>query len=230
MINLNLLIGVFFLAATNVSANAVAFDSVADFSATQGESGWLYGYYDGDVANPFSPDDFEALTEFNNNRWSLQEGSGGFWTYLWSTGGHPNGTTPIGGRQLIEHWAVRRWVSDVNGLLSLQGNLSKSTGAHGGNGVVGHIFVDGIEVFSQHISGFDGVGINYSLDVDISVGSIIDFAIDPFQASEAVDSTTFTALGTLASPVPVPATVWLFSSGLLGVIGMRKKSLKLSRK
>lgn len=30
------------------------------------------------------------------------------------------------------------------------------------------------------------------------------------------------------SPVPVPAAVWLFGSGLVGLIGMKKKSLKTS--
>jgi len=223
MKNVSLLIGLFVLTVTNVSANTVAFDSVADFSATQGQNGWSYGYYDGDNLNSFSPDDFEELTVFNNNRWSLQEGNGGFWTYLWSTGGHPNGTTPIGGRQLIEHWAVRRWVSDADGILSLQGLLAKPTGAHGGNGVVGHIFVDGVELFSQHISGSDGVGINYSFDINIHLGSIIDFAIDPYLSREAVDSTTFTALGTMTSPVPIPTAAWLLGSGLISLIAMKRK-------
>lgn len=30
-----------------------------------------------------------------------------------------------------------------------------------------------------------------------------------------------------ASPVPVPAAIWLFGSGLIGLIGARKKALKL---
>jgi len=44
--------------------------------------------------------------------------------------------------------------------------------------------------------------------------------------SDAIDSPDIDALGVLsASPVPVPPAVWLFSSGLLGLIGIaRKKS------
>jgi hypothetical protein len=35
-------------------------------------------------------------------------------------------------------------------------------------------------------------------------------------------------LNTASSPVPAPAAVWLFASGLIGLVGMKRKSAKLS--
>jgi len=43
--------------------------------------------------------------------------------------------------------------------------------------------------------------------------------------SASLDNVSFT---TNVSPVPVPAAVWLFGSGLIGLIGMKKKSSKVS--
>lgn len=42
------------------------------------------------------------------------------------------------------------------------------------------------------------------------------------------DSIVFSS--SASSPVPIPETFWLFSSGLIGFIGMRKKSIKSSVK
>ncbi len=39
-------------------------DSAAEFSGTQGQNGWNYGYYDGDSASPFTPTDFEEFPLF----------------------------------------------------------------------------------------------------------------------------------------------------------------------
>ena len=194
--NTKALIGVIFVVASNASANEVILDSTGGFSNTQGLNGWSYGYYNGNEVNSFSPDDFEELTEFNGSRWTLQTGSGGFWTGLSDQGGHPNGISSIGGRQSAEHWAVRRWKSDFSGTITLEGKIFKSN-TNGGNGVVAHIFVDGKEIFSQYISGQDGVGIDYSFDVKVNTGTKIDFAIDPFESQHASDGTIFTVKGSI---------------------------------
>ncbi len=162
------------------------------------------------------------------HRWFVQEGIGGFWSSLNKSGGHPNGATNSSNRQRINHWSVRRWIADDTGVLTLQGKLSKSN-INGGNGTVAHIFVDGIEVFSQPISGNDGFGINYQFDVYIKAGSVIDFAIDPFNSDDISDGTNFTVRGDF-SPSQTPVTIWLITLGLTGLIaliGMRKKVAKL---
>jgi choice-of-anchor A domain-containing protein/RHS repeat-associated protein len=174
---------------TNVLA-----DSVADFSGTQGNNGWYYGYYPG----PFTSSAFIPFQQFVPNAdplvgsiWFEQQGT--YWTGLWAAGGHPEGTITSGGRTPVEQWAVRRWVSPVSGSLTLSGTLAKLNTSSASNGIVGHIFLDGQEIWSQYIQGTDGTGVNYSLPVNVNTGDIIDFAIDPYQANDLADGTTFTA-------------------------------------
>ena len=212
------LYSILLLTISNSNA-AIIMDSVNGFSGIQGQDGWFYGYYDGD-SGEYLPGDFEQMTEFNTNVWEVQNGVGGFWTRLDAQGGHPNGAIDSGGRQNIIHWSVRRWVSDKTGTLSLGGNLSAFNTVNG-NGTVGHIFVDGIEVFNQYISGTDAVGIDYLFDVNINTGSIIDFAIDPFDSDGRYDATNFTVTGDF-SILPIPATAWLFGLGLIGLVGIKK--------
>src|SRR5262245_34636889 len=46
------------LLATGAARGQLVADSVAGFSGTQGQSGWWYGFYDGDPPTPFTPADF----------------------------------------------------------------------------------------------------------------------------------------------------------------------------
>lgn len=82
----------------------------ADFSNTQGQSEFAYGYRV--AAGAFKPmEQFDARP----GSWSVQWGEGGFWTYISSTAMHPNGTTTSGGCQEVEQTAVLRWVSPTRG-------------------------------------------------------------------------------------------------------------------
>ncbi|MBN2295452.1 MAG: hypothetical protein JXM70_23680 [Pirellulales bacterium] len=59
-------------------------DSVSEFSETQGQDGWYFGYYDGDL----TADTFKLLPNYDGVGiqdnvtlgWSLQLGPGGYWT------------------------------------------------------------------------------------------------------------------------------------------------------
>ena len=88
-----------------------------------------------------------------------------------NTGGHP----AANGQDDPEvHWAVRRWVSDFDGRRADQRPVEQRRCS--GDGTVGRIFVDGVEVWSELT---DGNPVNFSFDLAISNGSVIDFAIDP---------------------------------------------------
>ena len=206
-----------FVAAV-LSANAdYLFDSEAEFSGTQGQDNWYYGYYDGDSGSPYTPSDFEEMPEFiNGNQWIVHRGNpSGYWTSLGATGGHPNG--PVGNYyQATEHWATRRWVSEVAGTLLIEGNLSK--GSTNGDGTINHVFINDVAVFSQHIYGNETGGVDYSIQAEINVGDIIDFAIQP-GAYDMYDSTKFVATGTVI-PEPVSAAL-LFSLWPLMIIRRR---------
>ncbi len=178
------------------------FDSVEEFSVTQGQDNWFYGYYDGDSAFPFTSSDFEEMPQaINGNQWIIHRGDpSGYWTSLYATGGHPNGPNSNYYRG-TEHWTVRRWVSDMNGTISIEGNASKSSRI--GDGTICKILVNDDTVYSKHIYGSEAGGVDYSIEVEIHVGDTLDFAIQP-GANDLYDSTRFTAIGTRDSSVEQP--------------------------
>jgi len=206
--NTRLYIIVVALVAITVSTKADSiFDSVAEFSGTQGQDSWHYGYYDGDSASPYTSSDFEEIPQFyNGTTWLIhRDDPSGYWTSLGANGGHPNG--PVGNYyQDTEHWAVRRWVSETAGTLLIEGNISKSSTY--GDGTINHVFINDTAVFSQYINGHESGGVDYSIQVDVNVGDIIDFAILP-GANDLYDGTMFTAIGTV---IPEPMGVALLLS------------------
>jgi hypothetical protein len=108
-------------------AQVIIADSVNEFSGTQGQNNWFYGFYDG----PFTSSDFQLMTEFRTDTptafgsevWWVDEGT--YWTSLGALGGHPSGQSfSCLGRVPAGHWAVRRWVSEVAGEVTISGTLA----------------------------------------------------------------------------------------------------------
>lgn len=164
-------------------------DSNTDFSGTQGENNWYYGYYSGDMTSA----DFKEMPQFDGNNWSVEPGV--YWTRLSAEQLHPNSATTSGARIKEEQWAVRRWVSPFSGSISITGHLAKIDGRADGprDGVIGSIIVDGKTIWSKQIAAGDTTGIDYSVTAEgIFVGSTIDFAIAP-GANDFNDMSTFTA-------------------------------------
>ena len=174
-------------------------NSVTEFSGVQGHKNWYYGYYDG----PFTSSDFQQMTQFSGGWFNQYEN---YWTFLSASGGHPNGVITGGGRTPVEQWAVRRWVSEVDGEIQIYGTLAKAD-VGGGNGIIGHIFVDGVEVWSQSIAGTDGTGVNYQITTKVKLNSVVDFAIDPKDANDGVDTTSFTAQINALNQTPTNLTL-----------------------
>jgi len=210
---------------TPVQAQVFA-DSVAEFSSVQGQDGWFYGYYDrtNDVGGIYAPaTDFQQMTQYgvSPDEWTVQEGT--FWTRLGEQGGHDNGVITGGGRTEVEHWAIRRYVSEATGTVTLSGNLAKlNTG--GGNGIVGRIFVDGTQAYSQTVNFNDAVGFNYSFDVAVGIGSTLDFILDPNASNDQFDGARFTAKLTA---VPEPSALAAFVIGAVsGVVLLRRRRRK----
>lgn len=198
--------------ASSAGANftQVIADSVNDFSSSQGSGGWRYGYYDGSL----TPSTFKELSWNPSGWWDI---SSVYYTTVDQVGGHPHG--PISNKPTqIEHWAVRRWVSQFTGDISISGNLNDINRGGGGDGVTGRIFLDGVEVYSSLVDHFSpSGGLPYSVSLSVSTGQFIDFAIDP-NGWDGDDSTEFTATikaSTLASPaesVPGPLPIMALGS------------------
>ena len=184
------------LPATPPPELEVVTDSMADWSVdgVQGENGWHYGYYDQreDVENGngvYNADDFIEFTNDagpgggpvapDGNHWSgtkwdlLDNGLTGFgpWTEITCAGGHPAGN---GQTDNAVHWAIRRWVSDMEGDAHIEcyvKNVSPN-----GDGTVARVFHNDEQI---HAEVTDGFSIRFSLDVTLAKGDTLDFAIDP---------------------------------------------------
>ena len=194
-----------FVASLSVQKCTQLFDSQNEFSGIQGESNWQYGYYDGDTANPenaFSPPDFEEFPNFDNTetpRWFLSSGANGYWTELTATGGHPNGNVTSGGRLKAEHWSVRRWVSNVTGIINITINIADEdqivTGDQSPTGITARVFVDNREVLVREIDNGDLLPEAHIATINVIPGTIVDFAIDPKNDNDLSDTTFFSVTG-----------------------------------
>ncbi|MDG2381185.1 MAG: PEP-CTERM sorting domain-containing protein [Pirellulaceae bacterium] len=172
-------------------------DSIADFSGEQGQDGWFYGLYDQrlDVEEgdgEYSVDEFEAFlndgsefiwddpetwreseNQWNGNIWDVVDQgviATGPWTQIGAANGHPAANAQ---EDPEVHWAIRRWVSDVEGEYSILGMLNNTSA--NGDGTVGRILLDGEEIWAEVT---DGDIVDVDLTVALSEGSILDFVID----------------------------------------------------
>jgi hypothetical protein len=164
-------------------------NSLKDYSTTQGEHNWYYGYYPNSLDWTFQP--MIVCPQFGGV-WSRDCPATNTWIILDAVGGSAGSTA----------WPVRRWISDVSGEITIAGRLAKGDWDCG-EGVKGYIIVDGTEVWSQFVDFFDSVGVWYSVTVQVNEGSTVDFAIDP-GFNNWCDHTVFTAT---LSREPLPGDV-----------------------
>jgi len=172
---------------------AVVADSAADFPAPdntstnskQGINNWTYGYHGDPVAAGFSysagdfipfPDNQGSGTSptdfWDGAKWDWHAGNPP-WTAINQTGGHPNGTN-----NGPEHWAIRRWTSEVNGAANVTMNLNKNNTS--GNGVSGRVFVNGDQQAAMTIPGNATSSRAWTVHVpDLTVGDAVDVVLDP---------------------------------------------------
>src|SRR5712692_1305779 len=71
-------------------SSGILADSISDFSSTQGQDNWFYGYY---TVPGFRPSFIQMpyFTSRNGGAWA-ESTTQPPWTLLWQEGGHPNGS------------------------------------------------------------------------------------------------------------------------------------------
>ena len=185
-------------------------DSISGFSDKQGANGWSYGYWDGtaDADKKYSQKtDFQLLEDFGDDPiaqlsrrsdfatgalWMLRDGR--YRTKLWAEGGSSNGTTELTDHARVDHSAVRRWVSTVNGPVTISGQMAKILPWGARDSGQMQIVVDGSTVFSAAVDPSSALdqpapvyigATSYSVNVMVHIGSLVDFLISPGKAGPA---------------------------------------------
>jgi hypothetical protein len=225
------------LAATESTALAegvVLADSVQQFSTVQGQDGWSYGYYDRsadpngtyDAASDFAQmlyyrsDLYDPPAGTSGGRWQVSYNNpnegGLYWCALWANGGHPNATNTNN----VELWPVRRWTSNYDGQVTLTGNLGHLNWQYLGNGLRGRLFVDGTQLWTAHVNPTNSVGLDFSLQIPVHVGSYVDLAVDP----EGNDEADWARFQVAITSVPEPASAFLLVIASLGVFSRRRRA------
>jgi hypothetical protein len=166
-------------------------DSVAEYGPAQGGQGWSYGFMEPEGAGTF-----EEMPSYvaggADPGWYAGVG-GVYWTMMDAESMHPNGETTTGGRQPVDQWAVRRWVSDVAGEIDVTGVFAKVSVDGESNGVAGYIYVDDVLSWAWYIEGWDDKGVAYTKRLTVEEGSTVDFVLDPWEADDRSDRSRFTA-------------------------------------
>lgn len=178
-------------------------DSAAEFSGVQGKNRWFYGYIE-----PGKGTEFSLMSEFRVDSW--QEGEKGvkegtwrvdetkYWTSLRRTYGHPNGPVTAGGKEPTEHWAVRRWISSIEGKVQIRGFYGDDSD-YCGEGSIVQILIDGEEVFSSTVVNGQATRA-YEIKGNVRTDSAIDWVIMPGE-TDGCDATTLT--GQVLSSAPL---------------------------
>jgi Bacterial Ig domain len=167
-------------------------DSAAEFSGTQGQDNWHYGYYnrstDGDAA--YDPNADFNVSDPNwtfGGSWSLGPADPP-WTTLGAIDIHPNSGP--------EQWVIRRWVAEAATQVSVFWHFGKSN--PNGSGSTFLVMQNGVVKDSAAITGGDKGGVNRVVTLNVQAGDKIDFAQTPVgpggEPDDGADGSTFNAL------------------------------------
>jgi len=167
-------------------------DSAMEFSGIQGENGWFYGFMESEKNAKFT-----LMSDFREDSWkegdkSVIEGTwrvdeAKYWTMLRQAYGHPNGPDSTDGKESTEQWAVRRWVSSIEGKVWIRGFYGDDSD-YCGEGSIIQILVDGKEVFSSTVVNGQATRA-YGIEARLLADSTIDWVIKPGGTS-LCDATT----------------------------------------
>ncbi len=205
-----LLVGII---SNTCTANAATLaDSSKDFSTTQSQNGWYYGYYD--INGQFQELQNNPKLPPGNN---AQVIANDWWSTSW--GEMDSNTVYLNGTGSPD-WLVRRWVSDFDGAVNISSQLKTPNPSD----LMTQILIDGVNPISQFGSSSANSGSRgiYDFNIDVQVGSVVDFLIAPndnlwngaFQFSARID--VLPGLVFLQSDDPASSHVGLFAGNNAG--------------
>lgn len=157
-------------------------NSLDDFSGTQGENGWFYGYrnvtLDGKGINYDPNVDFLPFdgSMYDGSKWDLDTAGAAPWTEVAQEAIHPNGSN--NGEQ---HWAIRRYVpSELSAATTVAVTWhARKQNTGGGNGVTGALHVNGVRVQSAVIAFGDSAGVTNVYYMNARPTDMLDIILSP---------------------------------------------------
>lgn len=199
-----------------------------------GSGKWYYGWYNSTTA----AFDNQAFTTANSswdataNRYVFNAGSS---EYQAVVGDDPNYPERVWMHPGMKAWAVVRWVSNITGKVTVLGNLANhGTISSVTDGVSGYMYIDGTKVpwWKVSLRCGDNNGIDFTREVDVVVGTTIEFGIHAdgvgnYDYSPAPSRTSYEDGSNLLmqiTTVPEPATVSLLLAG--GVMMFRRRKIQ----
>jgi len=162
-----------------------------DYSKTQGENNWSYGYIPGPslgmgdsntASTGYDDANFQPLKQVET-MWGYEWGGAPGCPFLKITQGmmHPGQT---GGHDVAP---VLRWTSPVAGNLTISGFWDNEGQ---GKGVQANVMVDGKSVYCQKLGGTDAKRVEFSVPATVAKGSLVDFFLLP-KADLSFDATSY---------------------------------------
>lgn len=213
-------------ATADAQSSTVVANSQTDFSSTQGQANWSYGYWNrsADVTGVYAATDFRRFSLYDNgsNIWRASASDtpySGVYTQLGALGGHPNGTN-----NGAEVWAIRRYVVQSTGVYSVSGMFGK-TDVRGGTGTTAAIFVNGAQTFTRSVGGTDAPASYTDALGFLTAGTVLDFALEP-RGADSFDTSEYTAVLSetpSATVTPEPSTWALLAGGLASLAGVARR-------
>ena len=169
--------------------SAVVADSFSDWSANglQGAGGWFYGFWvktnsSATYSNaPFVPfpsggGPQSAVNFWDGAQWHWFNGEPPFDT-LGQLISRPN-LFPGTGTNALEHWVIRRWVSEISGQITIDWHFAKMDLT--GEGTVAKVFLNGTKIDTIALTASDFAGTNKTIaPFAVQVGDQIDFTVEP---------------------------------------------------
>jgi len=213
-----MIIGLVTLLSSTPAAQAAIFDAAADFSASDNpNSVWSYGWSE-TLGSAFHLYTDKGKDSFGNDVWYdsphaqfvVHNGTGTV-TSIWQVdqlgfGPGQNNT-----------YSVIRWTAPSTEIYT----ITASFGAADNTTSDAHLQSNGNSLFQGDINGF-GSAVQFSpTTIAINAGDTIDFTVG-WGANGNINSDN-TSLSATISTVPIPATIWLFGSALLGLFGASRK-------
>ncbi len=182
-------------------SGTVAADSIDQFSLTQGQNGWTYGYYAGlvtDYTGTLTP--FSATFDYTpyGTGWGLAA-SGAPYSRLAAELTHPNGSASGGAQS-----TVRRWTSTFAGPAVLEGFFHHVSTA--GDGTRFQLFKNGAALLAAPISLKTALR-RFSVPVTLAVGDRIDLLCDAGASAADASDSSRTWLRVWQNPVAENAAV-----------------------